>query len=140
MKLLASQLFCLTFLSKGESLTVASDRVPSGAITRRWATRRHCREANIVLKWSFGKLDVAEKRKKGRRSLKRTELILRSLGWKAGIAGANKPISSAQLDSQEKPHKAYLRTSTRNASMTFATLTGQWEELIFTCRPRKIFS
>jgi hypothetical protein len=30
-----------------------------------------------------------------------------ALGWKAGIAGANKPISSAQLDSQEKPHKAY---------------------------------
>ena len=51
-----------------------------------------------------------------------------ALGWKAGIAGVNKPISSAQLDSQEKPqrakHKAYKEAT--NASMTFATLTGQW--------------
>ena len=52
---------------------------PNGAITRRWAIRRHCREASIVVEVELWYVDVAEQEKKGRRNLQRSELTCRRL-------------------------------------------------------------
>lgn len=71
MKLFDSWLFCLTFLSRGESLTVAIRRMPSEAIARRWATPAICRVASMVKKeWSC-ELEVVEERTGERRKRSR---------------------------------------------------------------------
>jgi len=54
----------------------------------------------------FWYVGCCREEEEGKMKLEESRAYL-ALGWKAGIAGANKPISSAQLDSQEKPHKAY---------------------------------
>jgi hypothetical protein len=79
-----------------------------------------------------------EKRKKGRRSLKRAELILHSAGWRAMRESRSREAN--QLGPIRFQSAKTAQSLQGSASMTFPTLTGQWEEVIFTCRPRKIFS